>query len=482
MVDRSLLGTLGLCGLGDETWAAWHAAAKALTAQSMTADEQRLYETCTGRTTPPREPVREALFVVGRRGGKSRFAAAVGVHAASQHYPQRAPGERAIVGIAASDREQARVVHGYTVAPFSKHATLKPLVAHRSRWQAMRALVTRETRWGLDLATGVSVEVSTANFRRIRGRTFATAVCDEVAFWQDETGASPAGEILTAIRPALATLGGPLILITTPYAKRGVVWDLYSKFYGVNDAPVLVWKAPSRTMNPLLDERIIAEAYERDEAAAAAEYGAQFRDDVASFVTAEALRRVVVSGRTELPPMPNECDHVAFTDPAGGSGSDSFTLAIGHGEVDDTERVIAVLDCVREVRPPFSPEAVVQEFAAMLDAYRITEVHGDAYAGTWPSEAFQRAGIRYRVSAKSRSEVYRDFLPALNSQRIELLDHQRLLNQLGGLERRIGPSGRDTIDHGARGHDDVANAACGALGLVIDAAARPPLTITTMEW
>jgi len=50
----------------------------------------------------------------------------------------------------------------------------------------------------------------------------------------------------------------------------------------------------------------------------------------------------------------------AFVDPSGGS-ADSFTLAIGHRQDD-----VAVVDCVREVRPPSSPESVITEFAALL--------------------------------------------------------------------------------------------------------------------
>jgi hypothetical protein len=46
-----------------------------------------------------------------------------------------------------------------------------------------------------------------------------------------------------------------------------------------------------------------------------------------------------------------------------------------------------------------------------------------------------------------------------------LLDNQRLVNQLIGLERRTSPAGRDRIDHGPgpHRHDDLANAVCGAL-------------------
>jgi hypothetical protein len=51
-------------------------------------------------------------------------------------------------------------------------------------------------------------------------------------------------------------------------------------------------------------------------------------------------------------------------------------------------------------------------------------------------------------------------LPLINSQRIELLDHPPLLQQLAGLERRTARGGRDSIDHAPGGHDDVCNAAC----------------------
>ena len=118
---------------------------------------------------------------------------------------------------------------------------------------------------------------------------------------------------------------------------------------------------------------------------------------------------------------------------------------------------------MREVRPPFSPEAVVAEFAATLRSYRVTKVSGDRYAGEWPREQFRKFGITYEVAAKPKSDLFRDLLPMLNSRRVELLDHPKLISQLVGLERRTARSGRDSIDHAPGAHDDVANAAAGAL-------------------
>ena len=72
----------------------------------------------------------------------------------------------------------------------------------------------------------------------------------------------------------------------------------------------------------------------------------------------------------------------------GEGANDSFTLAVAHKEGNT-----AILDAVREVRPPFSPEAVVAEFADLLKKYRINTVEGDRYGGEWPREQFRNAGM-----------------------------------------------------------------------------------------
>jgi hypothetical protein len=149
----------------------------------------------------------------------------------------------------------------------------------------------------------------------------------------------------------------------------------------------------------------------------------------------------------------------AFVDPSGGS-NDAMTLAISHIE---GRRV--VLDCLLERRAPFSPDSVVGEFAGTAKAYGISTVTGDRYAGEWPAERFQVHGIRYEPAELNRSELYLCFLPLLNSGRLELLDHPRMVSQFCGLERRTSRGGRDTVDHAPGSHDDIANAVAGAAWL-----------------
>lgn len=120
-----------------------------------------------------------------------------------------------------------------------------------------------------------------------------------------------------------------------------------------------------------------------------------------------------------------------------------------------------VVDALREMKAPFSPEVVVGEMAALFKSYRVTAISGDRYAGEWPVEQFAKFGIRYEAAPKAKSELYVDLLPLVDSCRIELLDDPRLISQLCGLERRTARGGRDTIDHAPGGHDDVCNAVAG---------------------
>jgi len=160
----------------------------------------------------------------------------------------------------------------------------------------------------------------------------------------------------------------------------------------------------------------------------------------------------------ELPPAPKEHHCFGFTDCSGGS-NDSFALGVAHAEGN-----IAVLDCIREVKPPYSPQSVVSEFARTLKSYGISEVSGDGYSGQFVRELFRNQGIAYTVSKRTKSEIYIDLLPALNSGRIELLDDVKLIAQLIGLERKPG-RGRDVIDHAPHSHDDLINVAAGVLTL-----------------
>ena len=253
----------------------------------------------------------------------------------------------------------------------------------------------------------------------------------------------------------MITTGGPLIAISSPYAKRGVAYNVWKKHFG-KDGSILVAHGGTRQFNVNVPQEDIDAALEEDFTVANAEWNAVWRSDVENLFDRDIVVSCIVPGRHEIPPMSGVHYH-AFCDPSGGS-ADDMTLCIAHREKD-----IAIVDCVRAVRPPFSPDAVCSAFAATLKDYRLHSVKGDKYGREWPCERFRAHGIKYESAQMSKSDIYRDSVAIFNGQRCELLDHAKLVSQLIGLERRTSRGGRDLIDHAPNSHDDIANCVCGAL-------------------
>ena len=242
-----------------------------------------------------------------------------------------------------------------------------------------------------------------------------------------------------------------------------MLWEVFNRHHGAGGDPlILVAHGASRTLNPSLPQRVVDRALEKDRTRATAEYLAEFRTDVEGFVALEVVEGCVGDHREMLPAA--GVTYRAFVDPSGGS-EDAMTLAVAHKTTRPDERVI--VDAVREVRPPFSPSAVVDDFAVLLKSYRVSK-------RCWRSlrrrvvvkEPFRKHGINYEVCKQHKTDLFRDMLPLLNAGHITLPRHDRLIAQIVGLERRVSRAGRDSIDHAPGAHDDIANAVSGVVGAI----------------
>ena len=257
------------------TWMAWFAFMRAFFGLPLNEAEKETYYECTGRAELPEGPHKEGWLVCGRRAGKSRALAFIAVYLSCfcDWTDHLSLGERGMLLVVATDRRQARVIFRYI------HALLMSV-------PELAAMIVRETAEILELSNGISIEVAAASFRSIRGPTLIAALFDEAAFWRNEDSTNPDHEILQAVRPSLATTGGPLFVASSPYAKRGILWNAFRRYHG-ELGPILVWKAETRRMNPTVPQAVIDDAYEADASAAAAEYGAQFRDDLEAYISAK---------------------------------------------------------------------------------------------------------------------------------------------------------------------------------------------------
>jgi hypothetical protein len=447
-----IISLMDLAGMTEaKGWLPWRSFWKGVYALPMSPEELAVYQKHTKRETPPQAQVAEAWMCIGRGGGKTKNSALHAVFRAIS-FKTVDPGEDVIIPLLASDRRQARSALKYMrqfnalpeVAPYVFRGTLKETIEYK---------------------TGVNVEVQTASKTAPRGFSCPTCCCDEIAWWENEEDhVNPDSEVITAVRGSLGRVKGSLLLaLSNPAAPRGELYQAHSDYYGVADPDVLVWNASTLSMNPTYDPRAIARAFKKDAVVAVAEFGVdgfvQFRQHQQALFDMEPLSNAITMGRKELPPVEGT-KYVCFIDAAEGSRSgDSMTLGIAH-----REGPRAVLDLIRVAEPPFSPgEVIANIFAPVLADYGISKIFGDRHAIGFVSAALRSLGVTFEPTKLSKSDLYGELLPLVNTGMVELLDLPTLRTQLLALMRRSVRGGRDSIDHPAGAHDDLANACAGAL-------------------
>jgi hypothetical protein len=432
-----------------KSWDAHRTILRVLFGLPLSNDEMLLFEKCTGRTKGFIAGIVLALLLCGRRSGKSRLLGFLGaVFGCFVDYsPHLAPGERAIVMILAADRDQAQVIFQYVRALLTE----TPILC---------GMIERETADEIMLTNRVTIGVYTSSYRSSRGRTCAAVLADEICFWRDDTSRDPASAVLQAVRPALATIPGSLLLCASSvYARSGIAYELFAKHWGQNASNTLVWKADTLTMNPSFNAQIIEAARLDDPAAASSEYDSEFRQDIAGFLTDEDIDNAIDRGIRSRP-MVRSFQYYGFTDMSGGR-SDAATLAIAHWEDG-----LVVVDRIEVAESPHDPQVVTARFAEVLGSYGLNRVTGDAYSGEWIPSAFAQHRISYALSDLTKSEIFLNTLPLFTTDILALPDHPKLEAELRQLERRPKAQGRDAIGHPRGGHDDICNSALGAAWLV----------------
>jgi hypothetical protein len=258
---------------------AWTAFLCALFALPMTAEQLAIYQQHTGRSMAPTTPAHEAWLVIGRRGGRSFVLAAIAVFLACFRDWRPFLGlETGTVMVVAVDRKQARVIMRYCLGLLQAVPMLK-------------RQIEGTTRESISLENNIAIEIHTASFKTTRGYSIVAALLDEIAYWPtDESSASPDAEVINAIRPGMATIQPAILLCaSSPHSRRGALWDAHRKHYGKDGDPVLVWQAPTRTMNSTVPQSFIDRHMEEDPQRASAEYLARFRSDIESFVSLDTV-------------------------------------------------------------------------------------------------------------------------------------------------------------------------------------------------
>jgi hypothetical protein len=212
------------------------------------------------------------------------------------------------------------------------------------------------------------IAVHSNSFRTVRGRTLIAAIFDEVAFWRDETSATPDVEVYRAVLPSLATTQGMLIGISTPYRKLGLLHQKHRDHFGENRDDVLVVQGGTQAFNPTLSDATIAAQRLVDPTAATSEWDAEFRTDICSFLDDQLIDAAVEPGRPVKCTLQEGC--------ATANSGNILGATVLAREVKHNLRVRAFLIATFAIIP-ILPAAVATKMGMCIGE------HGCILGGTW---------------------------------------------------------------------------------------------------
>ncbi len=437
--------------MAGETYRAQRILAMAALGEELTVEERAIFQKFTGgRDYEPGQRVTYFAGISGRRTAKTLSLGMLGTYLTGccDYGDVLVRGEVGVLLCLAQTQRVATQILNY----IEENLKASPVLRQR---------FVRRTAEAIELVGNLRVESRPASMRNLRGPTYVHIFGDELCFWLlEDFYQNPDTEVLAAARPGLMTTRGMTVLMSSPYSKRGELFNIYRKHFGPQGSPaVLVYKGTTHDLNPTIPEEEIAAELERDPVRNRAEFLAEFRTDIENLVPLENVE-AVVSDYIELPPS-RDFTYVIFVDAAGGSGECSFACAVAHRDGDQI-----IVDGAWEWVPPFLPGQAIAEIAAIARRYSIGKIVGDHWADGFTAEGFQKHSLAFEATKRVKNSLYADMVPLINSRRITLPRNAKMIGQIAGLEQQVGRSGRDSIGPPPGGRDDIANCVAGAASLV----------------
>jgi hypothetical protein len=418
----------------------------------------------------------DLILRVGRRGGKSTTLCRVGVAEALYGRHVIPPGDVGVIPVVSVDkRESAGRI--YTIRTILKAIGVTP-----TKSQTDNILIDVN---GSDFL----FRTFTATIAGVSGFTGVCPLLDEVAKWKDnETGANPAAEVISSIKPTIATQ--PLARVYWSSSPWSTLDSHYLAFERGNVDKQRVAYAPSWLANPTLTEDS-THVLEKDESKWRREYKAIPQAAISNAFAPEMIDRAF---RSTVPAQYGQ--PILVIDPSSGGG-DAFTYAIVewgwptstvnpwvtewiHGveyfKHDDEGKRIPSRDyeAVRRQLLPFirfrnfnaftgrfkgkiKADEIVEHLARLCSDNGITDVHSDQREAMALESLFENAGLTFTShtwSAPSKAVAVAALKRWLAEAALLMEPCSEMRKELGTFSEHITPSGM--ITYGARGkaHDD----------------------------
>lgn len=404
------------------------------------------------------EATSNAVIAAGRRGGKTRTAAAVAL-ADLLFRPDLdvlvQPGETRFAVVVATNLEQSR-----------RLIEAARLVVDGSR-AARRALTSQtadELCFALPDGARVALRAFPCSSRGGRGYPVSTLILDEGAhFVSSEDGDATAERVFGAMRPAQAQFGAlaRCLLVSSPMGAEGFFWRQWTR---ASEGALPGWSSyqlTSKEMNPTLSDEFLAALELESPETFGSEYLALFESGGSGFF--DLTRVQVDSDLGEAAPADGE-DWLAGLDP--GYASDSFGVALlgrRGGQL--------VLGPCRAILPEKgkrtwefkrnAQDRVTSQVVAICRAYG-AQAYTDQHESQAVVDRARQLGLKATVFGMTRErkhEAFKELRDTLYAGRLVLPSNQALLDELGRVRLKLGEGGpRIILGRSAKGHCDMVQA------------------------
>jgi len=381
----------------------------------------------------------EAILVLGARSGKSLLASIIALYEATRKkwakYLNR--GESGYVEVISTRQKQSEQIIGANCLRLMENS------------YNLKGLIKDSTQSELILKNDIRILSLPCNSTAGRGLPIVCLIFDEVGHFFTE-GKRADETIFNSLNPRRAQFpGSKLILISTPSAKQGLLWNFFDGGFKVPDR--LTAQAETLFMNPLVDRKFLEKEKARDIDNYLREFEAQFAEKVEAFLSYELVENSLkLAG--DLPYKEGN-RYYAGIDASGLAGRDKFSLAISH-----KQGFNVYVDKVRSWNLK-DPDPIMKDIKELVGIYHIDRVSIDRYAKGWVEAALKKIGLFVNIRP-SLAEVYVNIKSLMLGGRLFLPDNKAIKRAFLNTQAYYGRNNALSIAHerDSEGHSDEADA------------------------
>jgi len=390
----------------------------------------------------------ESVLILGARSGKSLLASVIALFESTrkkwQKYLNKGESGYAVI-VSTRQKQSEQVIQANCLRLMINSPNLK-------------GQIKDSTMSELTLRNGMKIVSSPCTSLAYRGVPIYFLACDEIGHFFVE-GPKADSEILNALLPRMSQFpGAKLMLVSTPSAKQGSLWNYYDEGFKVPGR--FTAQSESLYMNPLVDHKFLAKEKRRDIDNYNREFLAQFAEKVRAFLSYDLIENALkLAG--DLPYVEGN-RYFAGIDASGLSLRDKFALAISHKQREDIYIDKVVTWDLKD------PDPIMEDIEGLAKLYNFNEVTIDRYARGWVQNALEKIGLTVTIRG-TLAEIYVNIKSLMLGNRLYLPDSQGIKKAFLNTQAYYGRNNALSIAHerDSEGHADEADAiATAAFGVV----------------